>query len=195
MNLKHHFLAVAVVLAVSGAARADGGSSDLLIEVNGAFTTSQGEAFVVSYEADLTSYNLAPNTLSYSTSGPLGTVTSVGGIFPEGAEWQFSGGDVIELMLFRTPGCGAPGAECQPEVGPDEVFPAGFTNAQVNAFANGIFEILTPGEAYGQAYYGDVQVNVVPTPEPSSLLMLFCGILVITFLACIRNATPRPEIR
>ena len=194
MKLKHLFLAIAVVLVISGVARADGGSGDLVIAVNGAFTTTQGEAFAVSYEAVLCcsnssaeNYNLVPGTLTYSSSGPLGTVTSVGGVFPEGAEWQFSGGDAIELMLFRTPGCGAPGVECQPEVGPDEVFPAGYTNAQVNAFANGIFEILPPGQYDGPAYFGDVQVSLagdpVSAPEPSSLLMLVCGMLVCVALA------------
>jgi hypothetical protein len=167
-------------MVISSVARADGASGDLVIEVNGAFTSNQGEAFTVSYEADLTSYNLVPGTLSYSASGPLGTVTSVYGIFPEGAEWQFSGGDVIDLMLFRTPGCGtSPDAECQPEVGPNEIFPAGYTNAQVNAFANGIFEIFPPGPD-PTAYFGDVQVSLaddpVITPEPTLLLMLLSGL-------------------
>jgi hypothetical protein len=183
-------LAVAAIalLCCSVVVRADSGSPDIIIQVNGALTTPQGEAFAVSYEAALCcsnssaeNYNLVPGTLTYSASGPLGTVTSVGGIFPEGAEWQFSGGDVIELMLFRTPGCGTSAtSECQPEVGPNEGFPPGFTNADLNAFANGIFEVIPAGQSFSPGIFGDVKVSFVP--EPSTYVMLLGGIISLLIL-------------
>ena len=167
----------------SAVVHADSGSVNTVIQVNGTFTTPQGEAFAVSYEAALCcsnssaeNFNLVSGRLTYSAYGPLGTVTSVGGIFPEGAEWQFSGGDVIELMLFRTPGCGTSAtSDRQPEVGPNEVFPAGFTNAGLNAFANGIFEVIPAGQSFSPGIFGDVKVSFVP--EPSTYVMLLAGII------------------
>ncbi len=188
MKLKLAIAAIAL-LCSSVVVHADSGSPDIIIQVNGAFTTPRGEAFAVSYEASLCcstssaeNFNLVPGTLTYSSSGPLGTLTAYAfSNWPEGASWTNSNGDQIVLQLFRTPGCGTSAtSECQPEVGPNEVFPPGFTNADLNAFANGIFEVIPAGQSFSPGIFGDVKVSFVP--EPSTYAMLLAGIISLLVL-------------
>ena len=176
--MKNALLAASFLLLLTAIPlRADSGNTDLVIQVNGAFATAQGEAFSVSYKADLTSFTLVPGTLTYSSSGPLAPFSVYAGSdFPEGASWQDASGYSIELLLFRTPGCNPGVTECQPEIGPDEYFPPG---TDVDAFANGIFSLIPPGQSSGQNFFGDVQVSVDPiaAPEPTTWLMLSGGLV------------------
>jgi hypothetical protein len=175
-------MAVIAVLVLASVVHADSTSSDYVIQVNGAVTTSQGEAFAFSYDADMTNYGytngLVAGTLTYSSSGPMGpfTTTTLQNIWPEGADWTGSSGDQILLQLFRTPGCATTtDSECQPEVSPNEGFAPGFTNADLNAFANGIFQVIPAGQSFSPGIFGDVKVSFVP--EPSTYVMLIAGIV------------------
>jgi hypothetical protein len=129
-------IAAIALLCCSVVAHADSGSPNTVIQVNGAFTTLQGEAFAVSYEAALCcsnpsaeNFNLVPGTLRYSSSGPLGTFTAAPfNNWPEGGLWTNSSGDQIVLQLFRAFPCGITAtAPCVPGIGPDERFAPGFT--------------------------------------------------------------------
>lgn len=192
MKLRLAIAAIAL-LCCSVAVHADSGSPNITIQVDGSFT-AQGETFSVSYEATLCcstpsveNFNLVPGTLTYSSSGPLGTFTaSPFNHYPEGGLWTNSSGDQILLQLFRTPGCGTSAtSECQPEVGPNEGFPPGFTNADLNAFANGIFEVIPAGQSFSPGIFGDVKVSFVP--EPSTYVMLLAGIVALIALRSIRS--------
>jgi hypothetical protein len=198
MKLKLAIAAIAL-LCCSVVVHADSGSAVTVIQVNGAFTTPQGEAFAVSYEAALCcsngsaeNFNLVPGTLTYSSSGPLGTFTaSASSNWPEGALWTNSSGDQIVLELFRTPPCGTtPDAMCVPDIGPDERFPPGFTNADLNAFANGFFEVIPAGQSFSPGIFGDVKVSFVP--EPSTYVMLLAGILALIALRSIYDHSSNP---
>ena len=190
MKFKLAVSAIAL-LCCSVVVHADSGSAVTVIQVNGAFTTPQGEAFAVSYEAALCcsnesaeNFNLVPGTLTYSSSGPLGTLTA-SGVGPEGGLWTDSSGDQIVLELFRQPPCGTtPDATCVPDIGPDERFPSGFINADLNAFANGFFEVLPAGQSFSPGIF-DVKVSFVP--EPSTYVMLIAGILALIALRSIRS--------
>jgi hypothetical protein len=175
--MKNTLLAASFLLLFTAIpVRADSGNTDLVIQVNGAFA-AQGEAFSVSYKADLTSFTLVPGTLTYSSSGPLAPFSVyTGSDFPEGAFWQDASGYSIELLLFTTPGCNPGVTECQPEIGPGEVFPPG---TDVNAFAHGIFSLIPPGQSLGENFFGDVQVSLDPiaAPEPTTWLMLSVGLI------------------
>jgi hypothetical protein len=183
MKLK---LAVAVIalLCCSAVVHADSSSPDIIVQVNGALTTSQGEAFAFSYDLDLSGnnapYGLVPGTLTYSSSGPLGTFTALG-VVPDEASWQDPAGDVLNLLLFRSLCTAADGWECQPEVQPNDAFPPGFTNVDLTAFADGILQ-LTPAHQSGfESYFGDVKVSFVP--EPSTYVMLLAGISALIALS------------
>ncbi len=124
-------LAAIALLCCSVVVHADSGSAVTVIQVNGAFTTPQGEAFAVSYEASLCcsnpsaeNFNLVPGTLTYSSSGPLGTFTAAPfNNWPEGGLWTNASGDQIVLQLFRAFPCGITAtAPCVPGIGPDERF-------------------------------------------------------------------------
>jgi hypothetical protein len=174
--------AVLALLCCSAVVHADSGSADTVIQVNGAITTSQGEAFAFSYDADLTGYQapygLVAGTLTYSTSGPLGpfTVSPYSVIGPEGGLWEDAAGDFIVLQLFRTPGCGTTATSlCIPAIGPNEGFAPGFTDADLNAFADGVVEVIPAGQSFSPGIFGDVKVSFVP--EPSTYVMLIAGIV------------------
>jgi hypothetical protein len=174
-------LAIAALALLAPLAHADSSQSDYIIQVTGGFS-AQGETFSVSYQADLSGYQqpygLVAGTFDYSASGPLGTITAASAEASD-AGWIFSNGDEIILQMFRTPGCGIdPGNECQPEVGPAEGFAPGFTDAHLNAFANGFFEVLQPGQTFSPGMFGDVQVSFVP--EPSSLYLLAVALAALT---------------
>jgi hypothetical protein len=173
-------LAVLMALLFAGVAQADSNPPDIIVQVNGALTTCQGEAFAFSYDLDLTGYHapygLVPGTLTYSSSGPLGTFTALG-VVPEEADWQDSAGDDLNLLLFRSLCTAADGWECMPEVQPNDAFPPGTTNAELSAFADGILQ-LTPAHQSGfESYFGDVKVSFVSVPEPSTYAMLIAGIV------------------
>ena len=189
MKLKLAIAAIAL-LCCSAVVDADGGNPDIIVQVNGALTTPQGEAFAFSYDLDLTGnnapYGLVPGTLTYSSSGPLGTFMSLG-VVPEEASWQDSAGDDLELLLFRSNCNASAGWECQPEVQPNDYFPPGTTNAELSAFADGVLLLDPPNQSGFESYFGDVNVSFVSTPEPSAYVMLIAGIMALITLRFIRS--------
>jgi PEP-CTERM motif len=174
--VKQAVLLALLLILFSPRAKADSASSDVVIQVSGSIRTSQGETFSVSYQQDMTTY-AAPTDLTYSSSGPLGafTLSNPGASGGSGLGFETASGYFLSLLLFQSPGCGTTQtAECEPEVGPGEVFPPG-TN--VNAFANGLFLLFNPGQStFSQSFFGDVTVSLVQAPEPGTLLLLGAGL-------------------
>lgn len=177
--------ASALFLALGMTARADSTGSDYVIQVTGGLT-ADGESFSVGYQADLSGYQkpygLVDGTLEFSSSGSMGTFAAspYNVNYPEGGLWQDLAGDQIVLQLFRTPGCGTTAdAECEPEIGPAEGFAPGFTDADLNAFANGVFELIPAGQTFSPGMFGDVQVSFVPEPHTIPLLLCAMAVLIV----------------
>ena len=181
-------MAALALLCCSAVVHADSNPPDIIVQVNGALTTSQGEAFAFSYDLDLSGnnapYGLVPGTLTYSSAGPMGAFVLTGlGVVPDEASWQDSAGDDLNLLLFRSLCTAADDWECQPEVQPNDSFPPGTTNAELSAFADGILQLTPAHQSSFESYCGDVQVTFASVPEPSTYVMLIAGIVALIALS------------